>query len=296
MLIRLAPMTRTLGQGIVGDATLHLGDCLEVMKTLESASVDMILCDLPYGTTQNKWDSVIPFVDLWREYWRVCKPNAAVVLTAAQPFTSVLVMSQLERFRYDWTWRKEKGTGHLNAKKMPMRDKEDILVFYKEQPVYNPQFGTGTPYKNKAGKDHDASTSMTGSYGAYTNKREDSDGKRYPKQVLEFSVVGRGGVHPTQKPVALMEYLIKTYTNEGDLVLDNTMGSGTTGVAAVTNGRRFTGIELDPVYYDIACRRIADAAGFEIFWEETRPLSATKSKLRADVGSAEPENKTDDGR
>lgn len=235
---------------------LMQGDCLKVMPSIASGSVDMILCDLPYGTTQNKWDSVLPLDQLWVEYWRVLKPNGAIVLTAAQPFTSILITSSLREFKYDWTWRKPKGTGHLNAKKMPMRDKEDIAVFYRSQPTYNPQFGTGTPYKDKAGKDHAATTSMTGSYGAYTNKREDSDGRRYPKQVLEFGVVERGTVHPTQKPVPLMEYLIRTYTNQGETVLDNTMGSGSTGVACVRTGRNFIGIEQDEKYFAIAKERI----------------------------------------
>lgn len=233
---------------------LWLGDCLDMMKNIPDQSVDMVLCDLPYGTTRNKWDSLIPLQPLWEAYWRVCR--GAVVLTAAQPFTSILVSSCITRFKYDWVWKKPKGTGHLNAKKMPMRDKEDILVFSNGKTPYNPQFSPGTPYKDKAGKDHSASTSMTGSYGAYTNKREDNHGQRYPKQVLEFGVVERGTVHPTQKPVLLMEYLIRTYTKEGDTILDNTMGSGTTGVAAGNTGRNFIGIEKDPDYFEIAKRRI----------------------------------------
>lgn len=233
--------------------SLHLGDCLEVMRTIPDASVDMILCDLPYGTTQNKWDAVIPFDGLWKEYQRVCRDDSAIVLTAAQPFTSALVMSNPSLFKYDWTWKKEKGTGHLNAKKMPMRDKEDVLVFYKNQPVYNPQFGKGEPYDGSArvGKKQ-----QTDNYGKYAAVREDNDGKRYPKQVLEFPMVGRGGLHPTQKPVALMEYLIRTYTNEDEVVLDNTMGSGTTGVACMRSGRKFIGIERDPDYFQIATDRI----------------------------------------
>jgi site-specific DNA-methyltransferase (adenine-specific) len=228
------------------------------MKEIPDGSVDMILADLPYGTTQNKWDSVLPLPELWREYHRVAKATAATVLTSAQPFTSMLVLSNLADFRYDWIWRKPKGTGHLNAKKQPMRDKEDIVVFYRQQPTYNPQFSAGTPYKNKAGRDHSATTSMTGSYGAYTNFRYDNDGKRYPKQVIEFGVVERGTLHPTEKPVALMEYLIRTYTNEGETVLDNTMGSCTTGVACVRTNRNFIGIEMDEAYFEIAKKRIED--------------------------------------
>lgn len=236
------------------------GDCLELMNEIPDQSVDMILCDLPYGTTQNKWDSVIPFEPLWAAYRRIAKKNAAIVLTASQPFTSALVMSNVREFKYDWTWRKPKGTGHLNAKKMPMRDKEDIVVFYREQSVYNPQYGGGTPYKNKAGKDHSSSSSMTDCYGAYTNFRNDSDGRRYPKQVLDLPVVERGSVHPTQKPVALMEYLIRTYTNEGETVMDNCMGSGTTGVACINTKRNFIGIEQDAKYFEIAQKRIHDVA------------------------------------
>ena len=234
---------------------LILGDCLEEMAKLPGASVDLILCDLPYGTTQNKWDSVIDLKALWFEYWRVAKPTAAIVLTAAQPFTSVLVCSSIKQFKYDWTWRKPKGTGHLNAKKQPMRDKEDILVFYREQPTYNPQFSSGTPYKDKAGKDHASCSSMTGSYGRYTNFRKDNPGRRYPKQVLEFGVVERGTIHPTEKPVALMEYLIRTYSNEGDMVMDNCFGSCSTGVACLNTGRQFIGIERDPEYFRVGSER-----------------------------------------
>ena len=236
---------------------IYLGDCLELMpKHVEDKSVDMIFCDLPYGTTQNKWDSVIPLDELWKEYERVIKDNGAIVLFAAQPFTSALIMSNPKMFKYDWIWQKPKGTGHLNAKKQPMRDKEDILVFYKKQCTYNPQMTEGTPYKDKAGKDHTKSTSMTGSYGKYTNYREVNKGVRYPKQVQQFGVVERGTVHPTQKPLDLIEYMIKTYTNEGDLILDNTCGSGTTGLGAKNLNRNYIMMEQDPKYYEIACKRV----------------------------------------
>ena len=236
---------------------IYLGDCLELMpKHVEDKSVDMIFCDLPYGTTQNKWDSVIPLDELWKEYERVIKDNGAIVLFAAQPFTSALIMSNPKMFKYDWIWQKPKGTGHLNAKKQPMRDKEDILVFYKKQCTYNPQMTEGTPYKDKAGKDHTKSTSMTGSYGKYTNYREVNKGVRYPKQVQQFGVVERGTVHQTQKPLYLIEYMIKTYTNEGDLILDNTCGSGTTGLGAKNLNRNYIMMEQDPKYYEIACKRV----------------------------------------
>ena len=237
---------------------LHLGDCLDVMRDIPDGSVDMVCTDPPYGTTACKWDSVIPFEPMWAQLKRIVKPNGAIVLTASQPFTSALVMSNVAMFKYDWTWQKPKGTGHLNAKKMPMRDKEDVLVFYATQCTYNPQMTAGTAYKNKAG-DETKSTSMTESYGAYTNKRTDNLGTRYPKQVLAMPVVGRGSVHPTQKPVALMEYLIRTYTNPSETVLDFTMGSGTTGVAAANIGRRFIGIEMDADYFAIAQARIQKA-------------------------------------
>ena len=238
--------------------TLLKGDCLDRMKEIPDGSVDMVLTDPPYGTTACSWDSVIPFEPMWTQLKRITKKNGAVAMTASQPFTSALVMSNPKDFKYDWAWRKPKGTGHLNAKKMPMRDKEDILVFYASQCSYNPQFSNGTPYKNKAGNPN-KSTSQTDSYGAYTNFRYENDGKRYPRQVIEFGVVERGTVHPTQKPVALMEYLIKTYTNPNETVLDFTMGSGTTGVAAMNLGRKFIGIELDDKYFAIAEERIKQA-------------------------------------
>jgi len=237
------------------------GDCLEVMKTIESGSVDMVLTDPPYGTTACKWDSIIPLEPMWEQLKRIIKPNGAIVMTASQPFTTSLIFSNMKMFKYDWCWKKPQGTGHLNAKKMPMRDKEDIVVFYSSQCTYNPQMTEGIPYRDKAGKNHASTTSMTDSYRAYTNFRNDNKGTRYPKQVIEIGVVERGGVHPTQKPVALMEYLIKTYTNEGETVLDFTMGSGTTGVACKNLNRDFIGIELDEGYFKIAQKRINECSG-----------------------------------
>lgn len=236
---------------------LHNADFFDVLPTLAPGSVDMVLCDLPYGTTQNKWDTPVPLDKMWHLLRAVCKPEAPIVLFGAQPFTSQLVCSNLPEFRYDWTWRKlGKATGHLNAKKQPLRDKEDILVFYRRPGVYNPQFTAGTPFKDKAGKDHTARTSMTGSYGAYTNKRNDNDGFRYPRQVLEFGRVERGTLHPTEKPVPLLRYLVETYSKPGDLVLDHTMGSGSTGQAALETGRRFCGVEMDPTYFERAETRL----------------------------------------
>lgn len=234
------------------DTWLMQGDCLERMKEIPGGSVDMVMCDLPYGTTQNKWDSVIPFEPLWVEYKRLLKSSGVVVLTSAQPFTSALVMSQPKAFKYQWVWKKPCGTGFLNAKKQPLRNHEDVLVFYFEQPTYNPQFTKGSPYKQKQG-------SGSRNYGAVRDEYITvSDGKRYPLTVIEFNQ-GDTKVHPTQKPVSLMEYLIRTYTNESDTVLDNTMGSGTTGVACMNTNRKFIGIERDEKYFQIAKDRIEKA-------------------------------------
>jgi len=237
-------------------------DCLEGMKRIPDNSVDMVLCDLPYGTTACKWDTIIPFEPLWEQYKRIIKDNGAIVLTAAQPFTSALVMSNPKMFKYDWTWQKPKGTGHLNAKKQPMRDKEDVLVFYKKQVNYNPQFTSGNPYKaGKSGKKEKVFEKGHTTYGKFKKSADidsENTGTRYPKQVIKFGVVERGTLHPTQKPVALFEYLIKTYTNESETVLDNCMGSGTTAIAALNTGRNFIGFELDETYYNLANKRIED--------------------------------------
>ena len=233
---------------------LFQGDCLEILPTLPAASVDLVLCDLPYGTTQNKWDTVIPLPALWAEYARVCK--GAVVLTGAQPFTARLVMSNPRDFKYAWVWRKEAGTGLLNAKRQPLRNHEDVLVFYKSQPTYNPQWLQGKPYRCKKGGE-------TANYNPSGTVVTESDGRRYPLTVVDFQR-DRDKVHPTQKPVALMEYLIRTYTNPGGVVLDNTMGSGTTGVASVNTGRGFIGMEMDPGYFQIAERRVTEAQRKEV--------------------------------
>ena len=240
----------------IGNATLYQGDCLDVMAGLDAGSVDLCLTDPPFGVTQCKWDSVIPLDAMWQAVNRIMKPASPVALFGSQPFTSALVMSNPKMFKYDWCWRKPKGTGHLNAKKMPMRDKEDILVFYDKPCKYNPQMAQGTPYKEKSGW---KGTDGYAGYGVDKRIGNDNAGFRYPKQVIEFGVVERGSVHPTQKPVPLLEYLIRTYTDPGDVVLDFTMGSGSTGVAAANTGRRFIGIEREPEYFDIACRRIEAA-------------------------------------
>ena len=228
---------------------LRCGDCLELMKDIPDKSVDMILCDLPYGTTRNKWDSIIPLDKLWNEYERIIKDNGAIVLFSQMPFTAELTHSNLKLFKYEWIWEKDNGTGFLNAKKMPLKIHENILVFYKKLPTYNPQMRTGfKPYKCKQGR-------HSTNYGAYEQGHiTESNGERYPIDIIEFKK--DSGLHPTQKPVALLEYLIKTYTNENDLVLDNCMGSGSTGVACINTNRNFIGIELDENYFKIAKERI----------------------------------------
>jgi site-specific DNA-methyltransferase (adenine-specific) len=248
----------------VSTIQLLQGDCFELMRNIYDKSVDMILCDLPYGTTACKWDTIIPLEPLWNEYNRIIKDNGAICLFGAEPFSSKLRVSNLQDYKYDWIWRKPRGTGHLNAKKQPLRDVENISVFYKKQCTYNPQFTKGEPYSAlKGGKTSRVSESGKTTYGKFMNGaafRNDNSGFRYPKQVIEFGVVERNTVHPTQKPVPLLEYLIRTYTNEGETILDNCMGSGSTGVACVNTNRNFIGIELDDNYFEIAKQRIEEAA------------------------------------
>lgn len=237
------------------DVTLMPGDCLDLLKWLPDNSVDLILADLPYGTTQCAWDAVIPFEPLWREYLRVAKPNAAIVLCAAQPFASTVVASNPKHYKYEWIWEKGNATGFLNAKKQPLRAHESAQVFYRSQPTYNPQMTSGHARKTSKRK-----TVNSECYGKALTLTEYDSTERYPRSVQFFSSDKQtANMHPTQKPVALMEYLIKTYTNPGDTVLDNTMGSGTTGVAAVNTGRNFIGIERDPGYFDLAVKRISSA-------------------------------------
>lgn len=229
---------------------LLYGDCLDLMKDLPDQSVDLILCDLPYGTTSCKWDSLIPFGDLWLQYKRISK--GAVVLTAAQPFTSALIVSNIKDFKYSWVWLKTNCTGFANAKKQPLRSFEDVVVFYEKQPTYNPQGVIALDVPRTRTKDTGDIMGRTGFKDGYQQTVTN-----YPKNVL--NVPSERGLHPTQKPVALMEYLIKTYTNEGDTVLDNCMGSGTTGVACVNTGRNFIGMEQDFKYFRIAKKRIREA-------------------------------------
>jgi site-specific DNA-methyltransferase (adenine-specific) len=223
-------------------------DCIEGMKLIPDKSVDMILCDLPYGTTQNRWDSIIPFELLWEQYKRIIKPNAAIVLTSMQPFTTDLIQSNRKMFRYSLVWSKSQVTGFLNAKKQPLRSHEDILVFYQKQPTYNPKMTQGKKVLKTTGKG-----SMN--YEKFTYKPHYSEWY-YPKSIIEIPQQRVKGGHPTQKPVALFEYLIKTYTNEGETVLDNCMGSGTTAVACINTNRNYIGFELSEEYCKIAEERI----------------------------------------
>ncbi len=239
--------------------TLWNEECLEVMKRIPDGSVDMVMADLPYQTTQNSWDCMISLPALWAAYRRVCKPRAAIVLTASQPFTSVLVCSNLPWFKYEWIWQKSRPSGHMNAKKQPMKEHESVCVFYGQQCLFNRQFTKGAVNHVHS---RPRVKSSSANYGRQYAVTEEVTDQKNPKTILPFTVLSPTHVlHPTQKPVALMEYMIRTYTNPGDLVLDNCMGSGTTGVACMNLGRRFIGIEKDTEhgYFQIAEKRIREA-------------------------------------
>lgn len=216
------------------------GDCLELMKDIPNNSIDMLLVDLPYGTTQNKWDIVIPFEDLWKEYNRIVKKDGAMVFTSSGIFTAKLILSNPKYYKYKMVWVKSKATNFLNAKRQPLRKHEDIVVFYRKQPTYNPQMGKGDPYNKGVRKDQ-----LTGSYGSFEPTIVESNGERYPTDIVYFKTAEAEGKvwHPTQKPVELGRYLIRSYTNKGDVVLDNTSGSGSFLVSAVLEGRNFIGME-----------------------------------------------------
>ncbi|WGX77385.1 site-specific DNA-methyltransferase (plasmid) [Paraclostridium bifermentans] len=235
---------------------LYNGDCLEVMKSLKDNSIDLILCDPPFGTTNCEWDSIIPFKDLWNQYNRILKPNGAVVLFSAQPFTTHLINSNIKNYKYSWYWVKNTCTGFAFAKHQPMRKVEDINVFYKKKPLYKPQ-GLIELEKPKITKKKSKISNSDSIYNdsSLANKQFITRYTNYPNNVLFFNKEPKG-LHPTQKPVDLLEYLIKTYTNEGDIVLDNCMGSGSTGVAAINLKRKFIGIEKDENYFKIAKTRI----------------------------------------
>ena len=249
----------------MADFELYRGDCLEVMADIPDGSIDLVLCDLPYGTTACGWDSVIPFDSLWLNYRRILKDNGTAVLTASQPFTSALAMSAIDIFKYALVWEKSRATGHVHAKNKPMKKHEDVLVFSKgttvhakqskNRMIYNPQglIKKETPTIRKNGGNSDSVMSARPSHRDYLQEYTN-----YPDSILHFDSEGKT-IHPTQKPVALMEYLIRTYSNEGEAVLDNCMGSGTTGVACANTGRNFIGIEREKEYYHIARKRIAEA-------------------------------------
>lgn len=246
---------------------LKQGDCLELMKNIPNKSIDMILCDLPYGTSACKWDTTIPFEPLWYEYERIIKDNGAIVLFGAEPFSSALRMSAVNLYKYDWKWEKPSGANFLNFKYQPAKVHEDIIVFgkmatsysKKGNMVYHPQMEKGEPYTQKSGnqkQDYGNSTVRTPIKSVVT----ENNGTRYPRSIQKFNL-DKDKLHPTQKPVALLEYLVKTYTDEGDTVLDNCMGSGSTGVACVNTNRNFIGFELDPHYFEVAEKRILGVIG-----------------------------------
>jgi site-specific DNA-methyltransferase (adenine-specific) len=231
---------------------LFLGDCLEIMETFPANCVDMVLCDLPYGTTKLRWDTPIDLEKMWKLLNKVCKERAAMVFTAAQPFTSSLGMSNIKNLKYEWVWEKPQGTNPLNAKVMPLKNHENILVFYRKAPSYKPQMTKGTPIKAYEAK---GGQTLGETQGSLKSMHKENKGTRYPKTVQKWAQE-RTGLHPTQKPVPMFKYLIETYTNEEDIVLDMTIGSGTTAIAALECNRNFIGIELDENYFDVADERI----------------------------------------
>ena len=242
---------------------LHLGDCLEILPTLEDNSVNLVLVDLPYGTTACKWDSIIPLDDLWKQYNRICKESGAMVFTAAQPFTTILAASNIQNFKYEWIWEKPQGTNPMNAKVMPLKSHENILVFYRKKPVYNPQMWQSTPYSG-----FKSDTAKIGEvYGkAQSRHRDNPEGSRYPKTVLKFKQ--EKGLHPTQKPVDLCVKAALNTTKDDEIILDVFLGSGSTLIAAEKINRRCYGLELDPKYCDIIINR----------WEEYTGDKAEKVK------------------
>lgn len=234
-------------------------DCLEGMKYIKDKSIDCIICDLPYGTTQNKWDSIIPFDKLWAEYNRVIKDDGAIILFGQGIFTAELMLSNKKCWRYNLIWKKGNRTsGFLNANRMPLRNHEDICIFYKKLPTYNPQFEEGIPLHGK-GTAYKTKQNVNNNYGSFEQLDDTRKGstQKYPKSVLIFDKP-HPAIHPTQKPVALIEYLIKTYTNENAIILDNCMGSGTTAIACINTNRQYIGFELEKEYYDLSLKRIRE--------------------------------------
>ena len=265
----------------VGDAMeFYKGDCLEIMKQIPDGSVDMVLCDLPFGITRCDWDVRIPFEPLWEQYNRVCKQNAAVVLHGQEPFTSALIMSNLKNFKYTLTWYKHYSRGFLNAKKRPLKVTEQIVVFYRKQCTYNPKMTKGK-YRSKGN-----SSKQRGCYNEYKRIAVKND-LYYPNDILDFAGVPVPQLlHPTQKPVDLLQYLIEMYTNPGEIVLDNCMGVGSTGVACVKSGREFIGIELDENYYNIAVQRIND----ELTGKQNEEIPEEEEELQMKIKGFEEDN------
>lgn len=249
--------------------SLH-GDCLKLMDLIPSESIPVILCDLPYGTTRNKWDSIIPLAELWQHYKRIIKPNGVILLTAQTPFDKVLGASNLPMLKYEWIWEKTTATGHLNAKKMPMKAHENVLVFYKKPPVYNPQKTDGHERKVSTAK-HKRNSAKTTNYGDHGLTSYDST-ERYPRSVQVFPTdKQKSAIHPTQKPLALFEYFILTYSNEGDVILDNCAGSFTTAEACLNTNRKYLCIEKEQEYYDKGTARIAQ-------WHNNKDLKITNTQ------------------
>lgn len=249
----------------INGCKLYNGDCFDIMPSIPDKSVDAIICDLPYGTTACKWDTILPFDKLWSEYNRIIKDNGAIVLFGSQPFTSALVMSNPKMFRYEWVWCKNQPSGQMNAKKMPLKSHEVVSVFYKNQPTYNPIMTkrTDEELKRLSHKSFEGNSTNTvyGDIKRISLNRYENEFKYPTSQIHIKCVFNRSGEkesHPTQKPVSLLEYLIKTYTNEGETVLDNTMGSGTTMVGCINTNRKGIGIEKEKEYFDIAVRRCSE--------------------------------------
>ena len=253
----------------IENITLLNGDCLKMMKEIPDNSIDMVLCDLPYGTSASSWDKKLPMNDLWNEYKRIIKHNRAIVLFSQQPFTSLLITSNIEMWKYNWIWEKDNGTNFMNSHFCPLKITEDICVFGNgatsfvkngENLIYNPQFSEGKPYSIISGNQKSNSAVVRGGKGGRDDVggyKTESDGKRYPKNLIKFNR-DKDKLHPTQKPVSLCEYLIQTYTNKGDVVLDNCMGSGTTGIACLNTNRKFIGMELDNTYFEVAKKGIEE--------------------------------------
>ena len=245
----------------VSHSTLVNADCFDVFPFIEDKSIDAIICDLPYGTTQNKWDSILPLDKLWKQYERILKETGVIILTASQPFTSILICSNLPMFKHEWIWIKNKGSNYLNAKREPMKEHEQVLVFSKGKYTYNRILEERSELGKQRHKyGYKSEKIQSDNYGAQPSKTYNIDKDlRIPKSYQRF--IGEHGLHPTQKPITLLEYFIKTYTNEGDMVLDNTTGSGTTNLACLKLNRKSIGIEKEKQYYDVAVRRLSSYCG-----------------------------------